>query len=206
MEKTSSMNPPGINPVATRDRNRPTLETALATWRQILAARQLPADPLWIFAENLCIEPAPAAPGSLNVGYQIRFSPPDEDALEIAYDHFADTTARMVFYRLGSSGGKSVCILLCDPWFEAKSERDGYERQDTWRISFRPGHPGEIEEVTDLRRWVRRIRRDRAFHDFDFSMALETIDQIKLHGRPLLPYERMTQNMLNRLRTMLGQN
>ena len=34
---------------------------------------------------------------------------------------------------------------------------------------------------------------------------LETIDQIKIHGRPLQPYERMAQTMLNRLRRMLGQ-
>jgi hypothetical protein len=52
---------------------------------------------------------------------------------------------------------------------------------------------------------VRRVRRDRAFHDFDFGMALETIDEIKFHGRPLLPYERMAQKMLGRLRRILGQ-
>ena len=185
---------------------RPTLDDAIAAWKQVLTAHQLPAEPLWIFAENLCIEPSAATPGSFNFGFQTKFSPPDADALEIAYDHFSETPARIVFYRLGSAGGKSVCILLCDPWFEEKSTRDGYERRDEWKISFRPGHPGDIEEVTDLKRWVRRIKRDRAFHDFDFSMALETIDEIKIHGRPLLPYERMPQKMLNRLRTILGQD
>jgi len=184
---------------------RPVLDTAITEWKKVLTAHQLPDQPLWIFAENLCIEPSPTTPGSFSFGFQTRFSPPDEDALAIAYDHFSETPARMVFYRLGSTGGKSVCILLCDPWFEEKSTRDGYERRDEWKISFRPGHAGDIEEVTDLKRWVRRIKRDRAFHDFDFSMALETIDEIKMHGRPLLPYERMTQKMLNRLRTILGQ-
>ena len=184
---------------------RPVLDTAITEWKKVLTAHQLPDQPLWIFAENLCIEPSPTTPGSFSFGFQTRFSPPDEDALAIAYDHFSETPARMVFYRLGSKGGKSVCILLCDPWFEEKSTRDGYERRDEWKISFRPGHAGDIEEVTDLKRWVRRIKRDRAFHDFDFSMALETIDEIKMHGRPLLPYERMTQKMLNRLRTILGQ-
>ena len=29
--------------------------------------------------------------------------------------------------------------------------------------------------------------------------------EIKFHGRPLLPYERMAQKMLDRLRRMLGQ-
>lgn len=192
--------------MSTQGFNRPTLETAVTAWKQNLAGHGLPAEPLWVFAENLCIEPSLTTPGSFSFGFQTKFSPPDEDALTIAYDHFCATAARIVFYRLGSSGTKSVCILLCDPWFEEMNSREGYERRDDWKISFRPGHPGEIEEVKDLKRWVRRIKRDRAFHDFDFSMALETIDEIKLHGRPLLPYERMTQKMLNRLRTVLGQN
>ena len=185
---------------------RPTLEAAITAWKQNLASHGLPAEPLWIYAENLCIEPSPSTPGSFSFGFQTKFSPPDSDALEIAYDHFCETPARIVFYRLGSAGGKSVCILLCDPWFEEKNNLDGYERRDEWKISFRAGHPGDIEEVTDLKRWVRRIKRDRAFHDFDFSMALETIEEIKIYGRPLQPYERMTQKMLNRLRTILGQN
>ncbi len=184
---------------------RPALDAAITEWQKVLTAHQLPAEPLWIFAENLCIEPSPITTGSFSFGFQTRFSPTDEDALAIAYDHFSEPSARMVFYRLGSASGKSVCILLCDPWFEEKGTRDGYERHDEWKISFRPGHPGDIEEVTDLKRWVRRIQRDRAFHDFDFSMALATIDEIKMHGRPLLPYERMPQKMLNRLRMILGQ-
>jgi hypothetical protein len=186
--------------------NRPPLEAAITAWKQNLASHGLPEQPLWIFAENLCIEPSLTTPGSFIFGFQTKFSPPDEDALEIAYDHFCETTARIVFYRLGSANNKSVCILLCDPWFEEKNAIEGYERRDDWKISFRPGHPGEIEEVKDLKRWVRRIKRDRAFHDFDFSMALETIDEIKVNGRPLQPYERMTQKMMNRLRTILGQN
>jgi hypothetical protein len=185
---------------------RPTLEAALAVWKQNLTSQGLPAEQLWIFAENLCIEPSRTTPGSFSIGFQTKFSPPDADALEIAYDHFTATPARVVFYRLGSAGNKSICILLCDTWFEEKNSRDGYERRDDWKISFRAGHPGEIEEITDLKRWVRRIKRDRAFHDFDFSMGLETIDEIKIHGRPLLPYERISQRMLNRLRTMLGQS
>jgi hypothetical protein len=160
---------------------------------------------LWIFSENLCIEQSRATPGSFRVGFQTKFTPPDDDALEIAYDQFSETDARIVFYRLGSVPKKSVCILLCDPWFEEKNPSDGFERRDDWKISFRPGHPGDIEEVTDLTRWVRRVKNDRAFHDFDFGMALETVDEIRTHGRPLLPYERMAQKMLGRLRRILGQ-
>ena len=53
-------------------------------------------------------------------------------------------------------------------------------------------------------RWVRRIKRGRDFQDFDFGMALATIDEIKLHGRPLMPYERMADKMLGRMRRVLG--
>ncbi len=184
---------------------RPPLDEALAAWQGCLAGHGLPAEPLWIFSENLCIERSHAVPGSFRFGFQTKFTPPDDDALDIAYDQFCETAARIVFYRLGSAQKKSVCILLCDSWFEEKAARDGFERRDDWNVSFRPGHAGDIEEITDLPRWVRRVKHDRAFHDFDFGMALETIDEIKIHGRPLLPYERMAQRMLNRLRRMLGQ-
>ena len=130
-------------------------------------------------------------------------SPPDA-ALEIAYDQFSGTGARMVFYRLGSCPRGSVSILLCDAWFEGKGLRDGFIRQDGWGISFYPGHDGELDEVTDLTRWLRRVKRDRAFHDFNFAMSLETIDEIRVHGRPLLPYERFAEKILNRLRLVLG--
>jgi len=184
---------------------RPSLNEALAAWRKCLAGQKLPSATRWIFAENLCIERSHVAPGNFHFGFQTKFTPPDDDALEIAYDHFSETDARMVFYRLGSAAEKSVCILLCDPWFEEKTACDGFEPHDDWKISFRPGHAGEIEEVMDLKRWVRRVKHDRVFHDFDFSMALETVGEIKIHGRPLPPYERMAQKMVDRLRRMLGQ-
>jgi hypothetical protein len=184
---------------------RPPLADALAAWKQCLADHDLPTEMLWIYAENLCIEPSRATPGSFRIGFQTRFSPPPEDALETAYDHFCDTDERVVIYRLGSVGKKSVCILLCDAWFEEKNARDGFARVDEWRISFHPGHAGEIEEITELSRWLRRVKRDRAFHDFDFSMSLETIEELRTHGRTLVPYERFAQKMLNRLRRVLGQ-
>ncbi len=183
---------------------RPLRADVLTAWRNCLAGHNLPTAVHWIFAENLCIEPSPVTPGSFRVGFQTKFTPPSDDALEIAYDQFSETDARMVFYRLGSSPRGSVCILLCDPWFEERGARDGFERHDQWGISFYPGHPGEIEEVQDFRRWLRRVQRDRAFHDFDFAMALATIDEIKIHGRTLQPYERFADSMLNRLRRMLG--
>ena len=184
---------------------RPALKEATAAWQECLSRHGLPRELLWIFSENLCIERSPAVPGSYRYGFQTKFTPPDPDSLEIAYDHFCETEARIVLYRLGTANHKSVCILLCDPWFEEKNAVDGFERRDDWKLSFRPGHAGDIEEITDLKRWVRRVQHDRAFHDFDFGMPLEMIDQIRFHGRPLLPYERMAQKMLGRLRRMIGQ-
>jgi hypothetical protein len=183
--------------------NRPPLTDALTAWREHLLRHQLPAESHWIFAENLCIEAA-GPTGNLQVHFQTRFTPPDGDALEIAYDHFCGTDSRLVFYRLGSGPQGSICILLCDPWFENRGENEGFLRQDDWGISFFAGVPGEIEEVTDLSRWLKRIQGHRSFHDFDFAMSLAAIDEIKIHGRVLWPGERYADAMLNRLRLRHG--
>ena len=128
----------------------------------------------------------------------------DDDALEIAYEIFSETAARIVFYRLGTAGKKSVCILLCDPWLAKRGAKEGFAVREEWNISFRTGAANSIEEVTDLARWVRRVKRGRDLQDYDFGMALATIDEIKLHGRPLLPYERMADKMINNLRRKVG--
>ena len=185
---------------------RPSLSAALSAWQKSLAAAGLPAEVQWIFPENLCIEKNVTAPDDLRVGFQTKFTPPDDDALEIAYDIFSETAARIVFYRLGTAGEKSVCILLCDPLLEQRRESDGFTRHDEWNISFRTGTAGDIEEVSDLTRWVRRLKRNRALNDYDFGMALATIDEIKLHGRPLLPFERMADKLVTNLRRKLGQD
>src|ERR1700692_2911166 len=88
---------------------RPALDEALAAWQDSLPRHGLPAEILWIFSENLCLERSRTTPGSFRVGFQTKFTPPDDDALDIAYDHFAETGARIVFYRLGSAPEKSVC-------------------------------------------------------------------------------------------------
>ena len=184
---------------------RPSLEEALNAWKKLLAERGFATDIIWIFAENLCVEKSRAEQGGFRFGFQTRFTPPSEDALDMAFDHFCGTAAPMVFYRLGGRPGKSVCMLLCDSWFANKREADGFFRRDDWRILFYPGQKDEIEEVTDLTRWLRRVKRGRAFHDLDFCMAMEAIDEIKIYGRVLAPYERLAAAMLGRLRRFLGQ-
>jgi hypothetical protein len=182
---------------------RPTLAEARNAWRKMLAENGFATEIVWLFEENLCLEKSRSAPGGFRFGFQTKFTPPPDDALEIAFNHFCETDSRIVFYRLGSSPGKSVCILLCDDWFEYKREADGFLRRDEWRILFHPGEEDQIEEVTDLSRWLNRVKSNRAFHELDFCMALATIDEIKIYGRPLMHYERFAETMINRLRRLL---
>jgi len=184
---------------------RPSLPEALKFWNQVLAERGFATDLVWIFAENLCVERSRVEPGGFHFGFQTRFTPPPADALELAYEYFCEADAPLVFYRLGSRPGQSVCMLLCDAWFAGKREADGFMRQDEWGMLFHPGQQDEIEEVTDLARWLHRVKRGRAFHDLDFSMTLEAIEEMKIYGRALAPYERFAAVMLNRLRRFLGQ-
>ena len=184
---------------------RPVLGEALAAWKQHLAGKKLPSECRWIFAENLCAEPSTATPGEVRIGYQTCFSPASDDALEMAYDIFSETDAPLIFYRLGTSNGQSICLLLCDSWFESKTTAVGYETQPGWGISFFAGQPGEVEEITDLARWLRREKGRRNPHALDFAMSLATIDEVKIHGRTLMPYERFAETMMTRLRRILGQ-
>jgi hypothetical protein len=184
---------------------RPSLGEALKAWKQLLADRGFATDITWIFAENLCVEKSRAEHGGFHFGFQNRFTPPPEDALEVAFEHFCETEAPLIFYRLGARPGRSVCMLLCDSWFEGRSEADGFLRREEWGMLFYPGQQDEVEEVTDLTRWLHRVKRGRAFHDLDFGMTLEAIDEIRMYGRALAPYERFAAVMLNRLRRFLRQ-
>ena len=183
---------------------RPSLGEALNAWKRLLAERGFSQDLLWIFEENVCFEKAPAAEGGFHTGFQIRFTPPADDALDIAYDHFCESDARIVFYRLGENRGRSVCLLLGDPWFEDRGEGDGYLHRNEWRLAFFPGRGVSIEEVTDLRRWLKRIKRERPLHDIDFCMTLTAIDEIRMHGRVLAPYERFAEAIAGRLRRIFS--
>ena len=185
--------------------NRPPLDEALEAWKQALKEKGHTTDLLWLFEENLCFEKARTAPGGWHPGFQTRFTPPPDDALDVAFGEFSETNSRIVFYRLGTCRGKSICVLLCDSWFEKRSVGDGFLRRDDWKISFRPGLADDIEEITDLSRWVNRVKRARALHDLDFCMSLATVDEIKTYGRALAPYERFAEAILERLRRMLGQ-
>ena len=184
---------------------RPELEEALTAWKKLLEENGYSTNLLWIFEENFCFEKSGIANGGFHFGYQTRFTPPPESALPITYDHFAETSAPLVFYRIGKSRDQSVCVLLCDPRFGDKTDADGYLRRDEWGILFCPGHNYEIEEITDLSRWLHRIRRRNGLHDLDFCMTLSALGEIDSYGRPLAHYERFAQTMLNRLRKLLRQ-
>lgn len=169
---------------------RPTLSEALSVWKAALSHRNLPVDMLWIFDENLCFERDPAKPDGFRLGFQTLFTPPPPGAEEIAFRYFSGFEAPVVFYRVGSCRGKSVCLLLCDTWFESKGEADGYFRREDWRLAFHPGTGGEVEEITDKQRWENRIIRDRPLHALDFCMTLRAVHETLAHGRVLTTYER----------------
>ena len=184
--------------------SRPALREALVAWEKLLTQRGFATRLLWIFEENLCFEKNSNVPGGIHIGFQTKFSPVPPEALDIAYEHFCESDARIVFYRLGENQGRSVCILLGDSWFNDKTERDGFVIHNEWGISFHPGQQIEIEEITDMRRWVRRLRRERPLHDVDFCMTLVAVDEIQMHGRVLSPGERYSEDMLGKLRRIFA--
>ena len=181
---------------ATRRYHRPPFEDVLAAWKALLAQRGFSTDLLWILDENLCFEKDAAAPGGVKMGFQTEFTPHPPDAPKVTYHHFAEVDARLVFYRLGASRGRSVCLQLCDPWFEPKGQSDGYVRFDEWLVSFYPGQNDEIEEITDRKRWQERAVRGRPLTAVDFCMTLAALHELKAHGRVLTPDERLGLKLL----------
>lgn len=175
---------------------RPPFEDALAAWKDLLSEHDYSGDILWVLDENLCFEKDPAAAGGVKLGIQTQFTPQPSDSAKVVYHHFAETDSRLVFYRLGTSGGRSVCILLCDEWLEGKSENEGYLRRDEWLISFYPGGSEEIEEVTDPQRWKERVIRGRPLSAVDFCMTMSALHELKAHGRVLTPDERFGLQIL----------
>jgi hypothetical protein len=182
---------------------RPTFSLALNAWKQQLTDSRLPTDIVWIFDENLCFEKDPAQPGGFKLGFQTCFTPPPPEAEHVAFDYFCEFPAPVVFYRIGSSRGRSVCLLLCDEWFEPKGSPDGFVRRDDWLMSFYTGGTIELEEITDEQRWKQRILRDRPLHDLDFCMTLRAVHETLAHGRVLTAYEHYALRFLHAWRRML---
>ena len=182
---------------------RPSFEEALNAWKSRLRLQSFPTDLLWVFDENLCFEKSTGSPGGFRFGYQLVFTPPPPEAEHIAYNYFCESTAPVVFYRAGSSQGKSVCLLLCDPWFEDKTEAQGFAKRDDWLMAFRTGSSEELEEIKDKERWQNRILRDRPLHDLDFCMTLQAVHETLAHGRVLSAYERYALKLLHGWRRFL---
>jgi hypothetical protein len=182
----------------------PLFNDALSAWTGLLRQRGFPGECVWLFEENLCFEKDPASPAGCRIGYQTTFTPPPPDAERFAYDYFRDFNTRVVFYRLGSSKGKSLCLILCDAWFDSRREADGYVRRDEWLMSFRPGNNEEVPEILDQQRWKARSLRDRPLHDLDFCMTLRSMHELLAHGRVLTSYEHYALRFLHVWRRLLG--
>jgi hypothetical protein len=181
--------------------HRPPFEDVLAVWKSLLTKRGFSTDILWILEENLCFENDSEAAAGVKLGFQTKFTNQPPDAAKATYQHFAEMQARLVFYRLGENGGRSICIQLCDQWFEPKKETEGYVRADDWLISFYPGAKDGIEEITDAKRLQERIIRGRPLSAMDFCMTLDALRELKAHGRVLTPDERFG---LKIIRSMQG--
>jgi len=184
----------------TRHYQRPPFEHALQEWKELLGRRGFSNNILWILDENLCFEKDSASPAGVKLGFQTQFSPHPPDAAKVTYHHFAEMDARMVFYRLGQNQGRSICIQLCDAWFEPKNEADGYIRRDDWLLSYYPGPTDELEEITDPKRWHARVVRGRPLSDVDFCMTLAALRELKAHGRVLTPDERFGLQILRSMK------
>ena len=180
----------------TRRYQRPPFESALAAWQAHLAKRGLATNLLWILEENLCFEKDLGTSAGVKLAFQTQFTPQPPDAAKVTYHHFAEVDARLVFYRVGANAGRSVCLLLCDAWFEPKTEDDGYVRQDDWLVSYFPGGQEEVEEITDAKRWQERVVRGRPLSAVDFCMTLAALRELKAHGRVLAPDERFGLQIL----------
>jgi hypothetical protein len=174
---------------------RPTFEQALTEWKTLLSERGFSAELTWIFDENLIFEKDER--GQNHLSFQSQLTPPPADSERVAFNYFCDFEARIVFYRLGSARGKSVCLMLCDTWFEAKQPDSDFVRRDDWLISFHAGDATELEEVVDQNRWQQLLIRNRPLHDLDFSMTLRAVHEILAHGRVLTPYEHFALRLLH---------
>jgi len=184
---------------------RPQFTEALQAWQALLTKQGQPCELLWLFDENLCFEKDPARPDHLRLGFQTMFTPPPPEAERIAYDYFAEFEEPLVFYRIGSCGGKSACLLLCDKWFASKRESEGYVRREEWRVWFHPGSANAIEQINDRTRWDKRMLRERPLHPLDFCMTLRAVHETLAHGRVLSTYERSALKLLHMWRRVFGQ-
>jgi hypothetical protein len=176
---------------------RPDFSTAVQEWRILLQQRGHPVELLWLFSDNICFEPDSAGLPKDPPAFQIKFTPPPDYAAEDAYVYYVGLNSRLVFYRIGSHKGKSVCLLLCDDWFKSRGEPEGFVVRPTGNMSFRPGPATELEEVTDFQRWRRRLIKPRPLHDLDFCMDLKGVHEILAHGRVLTAYEHYALRFLH---------
>ncbi len=143
-----------------------------------------------MYDENLCLEPDPADPEGLRLAFQTTFTPAPPGAEQITFRHFSGCEAPMVFYRAGSASGKSVCLMLCDRWFERKVTDPEYVWHEDWGLAFRAGPREELPEAREESRWKNRVIHGRPLSELDFCMSLRSVHETLAHGRVLSAYER----------------
>src|SRR4051794_4545156 len=122
-----------------RPRDGPPFGDALDARKKLLIKGGFPTGILWILDENWCFEKDPSTAAGVKLGLQRAFTPHPHDAPKGTDHPFPELNARMVFCRLGTNQGRSICIQLCDPWLEPKTKDEAYIRRDDWLLSFSPG-------------------------------------------------------------------
>ena len=176
---------------------RPDFSGVVSEWQAFLRQRGLPAELIWVFSDNLCFEADGEGRPRPLPAFQVQFTPPPPNAAECAYEYFAEQDCPLVFYRLGSHAGKSVCLILCDEWFRGRTGDEGFVPKEGWNISMRAGDGVELEEITDFQRWRQRLMKSRPLHDLDFCMDLKGVHEILAHGRVLTAYEHYALRFLH---------
>lgn len=154
---------------------RPPFDQALAYWRRLLDARRLPPSVCWGFREHLCLH-YPVEGGGFTASVQtIEPSVVEEDA-RLVYDAAVARSLPIVFAVVASATAYTLCTLLGDTW---AADDDVYVAD--WNLYFyRDGLCRAVEELTDLREWRRRKRREsRALSGLDYVYVLSAFK-----GRP----------------------
>lgn len=147
---------------------RPPFDQALAHWRRLLDARRLPPPVRWAFREHLCLH-YPVAGGGFAASVQTIDPPVVEEDARLVYDAATARNLAIVFAVVAPAPECTLCTLLGDTW---GADEDVYVPD--WELYFyRDGLCRAVEELTDLREWRRRKRREsRALSGLDYVYVL----------------------------------
>ena len=171
------------------DVTRPSFDEAVRAWTSFLSEQGLPTELLWVFDENVVRIPVE---GTLHFtpSFQVELDAPRPEYARIAYEYFVDSQWPMVFRAVGTNASKSLCMILCDDWFEGDDEDLGVSYRKPRHMYFDAGSGEGVAEVRDRGAWRRLKARTQALSNLDFGMTLQAVRELEQHGRILPPWQR----------------